>query len=146
MEVSDRVVVMNHGRVEQVGAPEELYDEPCNEFVMSFVGRANRVGDALIRPHDLSMETHRSPGAVPATVRRVTFLGFEVRADVATERDGLLQVQTTREHAFELGLSPNQTVFLDMDGAKRFATRNSDGLAQVPTSLRPEYAANMQPA
>src|SRR5436190_14874767 len=43
LEVADRVVVMNHGRVEQVAGPRELYDQPTNEFVMSFVGRANRL-------------------------------------------------------------------------------------------------------
>src|SRR5947209_14308642 len=55
MEVADRVVVMNKGRVEQVAAPRELYDSPANEFVMSFVGQANRFGDAWVRPHDLEI-------------------------------------------------------------------------------------------
>ena len=46
MEVADRIVVMNKGRVEQVAGPRELYDQPANAFVMSFVGQANRFGDA----------------------------------------------------------------------------------------------------
>src|ERR1700760_3902882 len=55
MEVADSVVVMNRGRVEQVAGPRELYDEPENEFVMSFVGNASRLGDAWVRPHDLEV-------------------------------------------------------------------------------------------
>ena len=49
MDVADRVVVMNKGRVEQVAEPRELYDAPANEFVMSFVGQANRIGRASCR-------------------------------------------------------------------------------------------------
>ncbi len=41
MEVADQIAVMNHGRLEQVGSPRELYDQPANEFVMTFVGDAN---------------------------------------------------------------------------------------------------------
>ena len=55
MEVADEVVVMNRGRVEQVADPVELYERPANEFVMSFVGQANRLGDAWVRPHDLQL-------------------------------------------------------------------------------------------
>ena len=50
MEVASRIVVMNHGRIEQVGAPVELYEDPATEFVMSFVGKVNRVGDAYHPP------------------------------------------------------------------------------------------------
>ena len=55
MEVADEVVVMNHGRIEQVAGPRELYERPANEFVMSFVGQANRFGDAFVRPHDFEL-------------------------------------------------------------------------------------------
>src|SRR5262249_27984131 len=55
MEVADEVVVMNRGRVEQVAGPRELYERPANEFVMSFVGQVNRLGDAWVRPHDLDL-------------------------------------------------------------------------------------------
>src|SRR5438105_12106085 len=55
MEVADSVVVMNHGRVEQVAGPRELYDAPANEFVMQFVGEAISFDGNLIRPHDLEL-------------------------------------------------------------------------------------------
>ena len=53
MEVAGQIVVMNEGRIEQVGSPRELYDEPANEFVMSFVGPVNRLGEGFVRPHDV---------------------------------------------------------------------------------------------
>ena len=53
MDVASQIAVMNRGRVEQVGDPTTLYDEPATEFVMQFVGEANRLGDRWVRPHDL---------------------------------------------------------------------------------------------
>ena len=50
MDVASQIAVMNHGRIEQVGTPTELYDEPATEFVMSFVGEANRLGDGCSGP------------------------------------------------------------------------------------------------
>ena len=55
MEVSDRIAVMNKGRIEQIGKPRDLYEHPANEFVMSFVGPVNRFGDAFVRPHDIEI-------------------------------------------------------------------------------------------
>src|SRR4051812_46060772 len=52
MEITDRIAVMDHGHIEQVGAPRELYDRPSSEFVMSFLGPVTAVGDTLLRPHD----------------------------------------------------------------------------------------------
>ena len=48
MEVAEQIVVMNAGRIEQAGTPRELYESPRNEFVMSFIGPVNRLGEALV--------------------------------------------------------------------------------------------------
>ena len=87
MEVADQIVVLNEGRIEQVGSPRELYEQPANEFVMSFVGPVNRLGDAFVRPHDveLLLEPDGS-GAAEAMVERVVHLGFEVRVELVRER------------------------------------------------------------
>ena len=61
MDVASEIAVMNHGRIEQVGTPTQLYDEPQTEFVMSFVGEANRLGDAWVRPHELEIVERRRP-------------------------------------------------------------------------------------
>ena len=55
MEVADQIAVMNHGVIEQVGGPRDLYEEPESEFVMSFVGPTTRVGETWVRPHDLEI-------------------------------------------------------------------------------------------
>ena len=53
MDVAEQLVVMNEGRVEQSGSADDLYDHPANEFVMSFVGEVNRLGEHFVRPHDM---------------------------------------------------------------------------------------------
>ena len=53
MEVADRLAIINHGRLEQVGAPADMYDHPANEFVLTFLGSATRLGGEWVRPHDL---------------------------------------------------------------------------------------------
>lgn len=111
MEVADRVAVMNRGRIEQVAPPRELYDAPANDFVMSFVGQATRLGERWVRPHDLRIQLEPEPGACEASVERVVHLGFEVRAELL--RDGeQLAVQLTREEADRLELAPGQRVYV----------------------------------
>ncbi len=55
MDVAEQLVVMNEGRVEQSGSADELYEHPANEFVMSFVGEVNRLGETFVRPHDMEV-------------------------------------------------------------------------------------------
>ena len=59
MDVAGQLVVMNQGRVEQSGSADDLYDKPANEFVMSFVGEVNRLGDNFVRPHDIEVVRDR---------------------------------------------------------------------------------------
>src|SRR5947199_2802608 len=89
MDVADAVVVMNRGRVEQSAGPRELYDAPANEFVMSFVGQANRFGDSWVRPHDFQLTVTPNGTTREAMVERITHLGFEVRVELARD-DGEL--------------------------------------------------------
>jgi sulfate/thiosulfate transport system ATP-binding protein len=116
MEVADRLAVVNHGRLEQVGAPTEMYDHPANEFVLTFLGSATRLDGAWVRPHDLAV--HRvgdvppPAGAAEGAVTRVTHLGFEVRVDVALAGGGDCWVQLSRGTAADLGLEPGQRVWV----------------------------------
>jgi sulfate/thiosulfate transport system ATP-binding protein len=115
MEVADRLAVINHGRLEQVGPPADLYDHPANEFVMTFLGPATQLGGQWVRPHDLALHRDEGarpdPDAVPGTVTRVTHLGFEVKVDVTLE-DGACWVQLSRGTAADLGLAPGQRVWV----------------------------------
>jgi sulfate transport system ATP-binding protein len=112
MEVADEVVVMHRGRVEQVAGPRELYDRPANEFVMTFVGQANRVGDSFVRPHDLEIALEPNGSTREAMIDRIVHLGFEVRVDLVREDGERLQVQVTRDEAEQLELEPGQIVFV----------------------------------
>jgi sulfate transport system ATP-binding protein len=112
MEVADAVVVMNRGRVEQSGGPRELYDAPANEFVMSFVGQANRIGDAWVRPHDLQVTLAPNGTTREAMVERVTHLGFEVRAELVRDDGTPVSVQLTRDEAERLELERGQIVYV----------------------------------
>jgi sulfate transport system ATP-binding protein len=113
MEVADEVVVMNRGRVEQTAGPRELYDHPANAFVMTFVGQANRLGDAFVRPHDLEVALEPNAASREAMVERILHLGFDVRLDLIRDDGEQLSVQLTREEADRLELERGQIVFVE---------------------------------
>jgi sulfate transport system ATP-binding protein len=104
MEVADRIVVVNHGRIEQVGPARELYDRPRNEFVMSFVGPVNRIDGKLVRPHDIEIRHEPNGTTTPAVVERIVHLGFEVRVELVLDDGQQLAVQLTREELSDLGI------------------------------------------
>ncbi len=112
MEVARQIVVMNDGRVEQVGTPGELYDHPANDFVMSFVGPVTKLGEEPVRPHDLDVLVFPADGAVEATVKRVVLLGFEVRVDLETSDGRALYAQITRLQLDQLDLVEGHTVYV----------------------------------
>jgi sulfate transport system ATP-binding protein len=121
MELADSIVVLNAGRVEQTGAPRELYDTPANEFVMGFLGPVSRLGDGLVRPHDLVLRPDPEPGAVEAQVARVVHLGFEVRVELELAGDGAVAAQLTRSEAEQLELAPGDIVYVREGGGRRVA-------------------------
>ncbi len=112
MDVADRVVVMNGGRIEQMAPPRELYDHPANEFVMSFVGPVNRLGDAFIRPHDVELLLEPNGTTQEAMVQRLVHLGFEVRIDLVRDDGEVLSAQLTREQVEALELQQGQIVYV----------------------------------
>jgi sulfate/thiosulfate transport system ATP-binding protein len=112
MEVADRIVVLNEGSIEQIGAPRELYERPANGFVMSFLGPVSRLGEDLVRPHDLRLTSEPREGALEAMVVRVVYLGFEVRVEVALGDGSPLAVQLTRDEAVALELGDGDIVWV----------------------------------
>jgi sulfate/thiosulfate transport system ATP-binding protein len=111
MEVADSIVVMADGKVQQVGSPDDLYERPASDFVMSFLGPVTRLEGRLVRPHDLEVSAQPLPGSVPATVERVVRLGFEVRVDAVAGGEPIW-AQLTREGARRLHLEPGDTVHI----------------------------------
>ena len=128
MEVADTIAVMNKGRIEQVGAPREIYEQPANEFVMTFVGPVNQVGDAFIRPHDIDIRTEPIGESVEAMIDRVTHIGFEVRVHLSLADGRALWAQVTRDEAEELELQRGQIVHVRPSRSRSFKRPESPHL------------------
>jgi sulfate transport system ATP-binding protein len=115
MEVAEQIVVMDHGKIEQVGAPREIYEHPATEFVMRFVGPVTEWDGQLVRPHDFDILLTPETGTHEAMVERVVHLGFEVRVLFSLPGGQLVPVQITRAQAGELELAPGQIVYVRAD-------------------------------
>jgi len=148
LEVADRVVVMNHGKIEQVGSPEEVYENPANPFVMNFLGSVNlfhaRVhnGEAhigpssapvsaaqnaatigYVRPHELDIARHRNGSpTVEAVIRHIHAIGPTVRVELARQDNGeLMEAELTRERFGELALKTGEEVHVKARKLQVFA-------------------------
>jgi sulfate transport system ATP-binding protein len=113
MEVADEIVVINNGRVEQVGTPDQLYDEPANDFVMGFLGEITTLNGVMLRPHDIHLSlTPELAGAAEGTISRLLRVGFEVRATVLTDDGEEVTIVLTRTHARQLDLETGVRVWV----------------------------------
>jgi sulfate transport system ATP-binding protein len=121
MEVADRVAVMNEGRIEQTGKPRDLYEHPANEFVMTFIGAVNRLGDSFVRPHDVDIQLEPNGDTQEAIVKRVLYLGFEVRIELALRDGQELWAQVSRNEIEDLKLQPGQAIFIHASRERVFA-------------------------
>ncbi|HLS00084.1 sulfate ABC transporter ATP-binding protein [Mycolicibacillus parakoreensis] len=124
LDVAGRIAVLNNGRIEQIGTPDEVYDQPANAFVMSFLGPVSSLNGTLVRPHDIRVG--RSPemavtdgdataaaAVLRATVNRVVMLGFEVRVELTNAATGhAFTAQITRGDAEALQLVAGDTVYV----------------------------------
>jgi len=124
MEVADRIVVMNEGRVEQIGSPAEIYDHPASPFVMSFVGAVNELpsgalpvhrgavppmpaeGRIFVRPHHVQVHATPQPGTVPARLRRLTHMGRDLQAELVLDTEEVVVAQFPREEVDYANLKP----------------------------------------
>ena len=121
MDVSDTIVVLNRGRVEQEGSPRELFEHPANPFVMGFIGVANHVDSMFIRPHEVVIQPDsRRAVTHSAQIDRLAYLGFEVRADLVTEDGQALHALMTRDDADKLQLASGQKVGIDLSRGVKF--------------------------
>jgi sulfate transport system ATP-binding protein len=140
MEVSNRIVIFSRGRLEQIGSPREVYEEPANEFVARFIGAMNVVeaemrggiarGDGLDFPVEGCAEGERvrigfRPFAVDvsrrvdelprrAVVRHVFFLGVMMRVELELPSGLLVRARMTRERFAELELGEGCAVSFDV--------------------------------
>jgi sulfate transport system ATP-binding protein len=136
MEVADEIVVMNKGRVEQVGTTADIYDHPASPFVMSFIGPVNilpgnsgiqphnrsvsTTDQVFLRPHDISIQTHAGDEAAPAKVDHIIHLGWEIRVELLLDLGVRVNAHLTREEFNQLELSLNQRVYVKPKNARVF--------------------------
>ncbi len=135
MEVSEQIAVLNHGRIEQAGTPDELYDEPVSAFVMGFVGPVAKLDGRLVRPHDLTVLDEAEEGAREAIVERIVRVGFEVRVELALGEGEPVTALLTKDEADALELHVGQIVWLRPDRVRDFAA------GDAPVALDEEAAA-----
>ena len=131
LEVADRIVVMNKGRIEQAGTPDQVYEHPANPFVLNFLGnvnlfhgRAHQAGSgqndtneksvSYVRSHDIEIE--RSPQdstALKAEIKHIQKLGPAVRVTLSIEGNPeLVEAELTRDVFQGLGLQPGEQVYV----------------------------------
>ena len=84
LSISDRIAIMQAGRLEQVGTPLEVYRRPASLFVATFVGRANVVAGGIVRPEAIELVAQDAPGAVRGVVRGAAFLGADSELAIET--------------------------------------------------------------
>jgi sulfate transport system ATP-binding protein len=130
MDVAEQLVVMNDGRVEQSGTADELYDHPANEFVMSFVGEVNRLGEDFVRPHDMDVVLEADERTEEALVQRIVALGFEIRVEFVLGDGSEVWAQLTRAELQKLELREGQIVYL-----RPGQTRSFNGKAEVSAAV-----------
>jgi sulfate transport system ATP-binding protein len=121
MEVAEQIVVMSKGKIEQAGTPHELYESPRNEFVMSFIGPVNKLGDSFLRPHDIQILAEAEGSGIEALVQRVVHLGFEVRVELTLPDGRDIWAQVTRETAEQLELKEGQILAVRLPPPRVFA-------------------------
>jgi sulfate transport system ATP-binding protein len=136
MEVSDEIVVMNKGQVEQIGTPAQIYDHPATAFVMSFIGPVNVLpstsgifqsngfdsaqSEMFLRPQDVIVETSPNGTTVPARISRLIHLGWEIQVELTLDDGQVVSAHLTRDRFDELNLEPQQRVYVKPKDAKSF--------------------------
>lgn len=139
MEVADRVVVMNEGRIEQVGTPDEVYDHPATPFVLQFLGDVNlfhgRLGHApggtaeaeevtYVRPHELQILERSEDGSVPVRLSQSLTVGPNTRLEFQRDDGSFVDVELPRAEyqrlRDRLGLQSGKHLYLKPTRVTRF--------------------------
>jgi sulfate/thiosulfate transport system ATP-binding protein len=129
LEVADRVVVMNHGRIEQIGTPADVYDHPATPFVFEFLGHVNRLPsgnangtDAFARPHDIAVGRRPDASALAARFVHGSAIGPVARLEFTLEPSAqTINVELPRERFRELSLQPGEIAYLTPTRLHQFA-------------------------
>jgi sulfate/thiosulfate transport system ATP-binding protein len=156
LELADRVVVMNRGRIEQAGPPQAVYEHPANAFVHGFLGASNilrgTIRDGLfhaegaslparnihetggevvayLRPHELAISRRPDPAGIPAEIRRILAFGALARIELVTMAGRVpLEVELPQRDLAGLALAPGDSVHLVPQGVNLFPSAEAGAL------------------
>jgi sulfate transport system ATP-binding protein len=130
LELADRVVVMNQGRIEQVGTPDQVYHEPASRFVYEFLGDVNifhersedpRQASIYVRPHAVDIARRpNGPSTLRARVQRVHVAGPTVKVELLTEHGGPVQAEISQEQQRRLALARDEEVWVRARESRTF--------------------------
>jgi sulfate transport system ATP-binding protein len=124
MEVADKIVVINEGRIEQVGTAAEIYDNPATPFVMNFVGEVNRLpnteAELFVRPHEIELFAEPQASSFPAVLHRLTHLGKELVAELVLDNGERVNAQLTRQRDAQLQFKRGDRVHVRARATHRF--------------------------
>jgi sulfate transport system ATP-binding protein len=131
LEVAGRIVIMNQGRIEQTGTPDDVFHHPASEFVVTFLGNVNlfhgrteadgRASRLFVRPHDLEIERMQSNGSSwAARIHRIRSAGPLVRVELTNEQNESITVEMTHERYRDLSIQKGAAVYVNVREAKVF--------------------------
>lgn len=156
LELADRIVVLNRGKIEQVGTPVEVYDNPANAFVYNFIGNVNvfhcrihrgevsvggasisvpeyghmenRAARGFVRPHEVNIDTtRRDNSAIEAVIRECRLIGSRIGLDLACVGiEGFIEVEIDRNLFQSLGLAKGMTVFIKLNNVRFYGLDTYD--------------------
>ena len=152
LEVADRIVVMNKGKIEQIGTPQEVYEHPATPYVYNFLGNVNQFEtevikqtariDALnlsiktdkdvkegpaiayIRPHELSIHQNEKSASFQATINHIYAVGPIVRVELEQKNKGIIEAELTKEEFKLLDLTSGQSVYLTAKNVQIFPSHH----------------------
>jgi len=130
LEVADRVVIMNDGRIEQAGSPDEVFHRPASEFVLKFLGNVNVFhGRQFVRPHELDIDrAGYDDTAIAARIQRIRSAGPLVKVELDGKSGESITVELTHERYRQLGIQADEVVFVRIKarvGSEFFPARNN---------------------
>jgi len=126
MEIADKIIIMNEGKIQQIGTPHEVYQEPANPFVFNFLGRTNIIHkqekQAFVRSHDIEIHKEKCDKAcLEAIIQQTRTIGAMIRAELKrADIPELIEAEFSHDYFHSLNLRPNDKVFVSFKKVKYF--------------------------
>jgi len=117
LEVADRIVVMNHGKVEQIGSPQEVYDHPKTPFVYEFLGNVNIFdtvdGKEYVRPHEITVSRDYFDESISATLTLIHAIGPVIHLEVKRlDNAQFVDIELSREKFNNFNWQTGEAIFI----------------------------------